>query len=419
MQTYQIPHNFKLRPYQNTAYQALKSGCKRAITVWPRRAGKDKFWLNYLAIRAYSQPGNYYYYFPFKVQARAALWDGVDKTGFRFLDHFPYRLAKNDQQMKLTLPSAGGSFSIFQIIGTDDPDTIVGPNPRGCVFSEFSLQKPEAWELTRPILAENDGWAGFNFTPRGKNHAYKLLKLVENQPGWFTEVLSLDQTKHISMEALELERQSGMSERLIRQEFYCDFNDSLEGAYWSQEWLDQWRVEQAPELRRIIVAVDPAATSAIAAAAKKQKPPDETGVCVAGIAEDKTIYVLYSAGFRDDPATWARKVVLLREQFGASEVIVETNQGGEMVRHTIQAVDRHCPVKEVRASKGKESRAQGFPTLFQNGHIRLVGHHAVLEDQLTTFPVACEHDDRLDAMVWALTELVDKRRVFGDEYYRK
>ena len=125
--------------------------------------------------------------------------------------------------------------SIFQVIGTDKIDTIVGTNPIGCVFSEYSLQNPVAWEFIRPILAENGGWAVFNYTPRGKNHGYDLYEMAKNNPSWFAEILTVDDTKAISKELIDAERESGMDEDLIQQEFYCSFNAAIQGSYYSKQ----------------------------------------------------------------------------------------------------------------------------------------------------------------------------------------
>ena len=170
---------------------------------------------------------------------RKVLWDGMDKSGFKFIDHIPAPLIanKNNTEMKVTLKNG----SIIQVIGTDNIEN-VGVNPIGCIFSEFSLQSQRAWDLTRPILAENGGWAIFNFTPRGKNHAYDLLKMAQANQQWFAEVLTVDDTGAISPEAIQEERDSGMSEDMIQQEFYCSFELGQEGSYYgkymSQALLD-------------------------------------------------------------------------------------------------------------------------------------------------------------------------------------
>ena len=202
-------------------------------------AGKDKTDLNYMVKRAAQQRGYYPYFFPTTAMGRKVLWDGMDKSGFKFIDHIPAPLIanKNNTEMKVTLKNG----SIIQVIGTDNIEN-VGVNPIGCIFSEFSLQSQRAWDLTRPILAENGGWAIFNFTPRGKNHAYDLLKMAQANDKWFAEVLTVDDTGAISPEAIQEERDSGMSEDMVQQEFYCSFELGQEGSYYgkymSQALLD-------------------------------------------------------------------------------------------------------------------------------------------------------------------------------------
>lgn len=236
----QIPYNYTPRPYQRNLYNAIANGYKRGLAVWHRRAGKDKTFVNLIVKEAFKRVGVYYYFFPTYNQGRKILWDGIDKNGFPFLGHIPeaIRKATNSAEMKITLVNG----SIFQIIGTDNIDSIVGTNPVGCVFSEFSLQNPKAWEFIRPILAENDGWAFFNFTPRGHNHGYELSEMARNNPEWFHEILTIDDTGAITKEQIQAERRSGMPEDLINQEFYCSFEASIVGAYFANEM--RWATEQ-------------------------------------------------------------------------------------------------------------------------------------------------------------------------------
>ena len=165
-------------------------------------------------------PGNYYYFFPTYQQAKKVIWEGKTKDGTPFLDYFPKELIenKNDTELKIKLKTG----SLFQLIGTDNIDSVVGTNPIGCVFAEYSLQNPKAWDYIRPILAENGGWAIFNFTPRGRNHGWKILQQAKESEKWFWEVLSVDQTKAISQDVLDQEKLE-MPQDLFRQEYYCEF----------------------------------------------------------------------------------------------------------------------------------------------------------------------------------------------------
>lgn len=179
--------------------------------------------------------GGYYYFFPTYNQGRKALWDGIGKDGVRYLDHFPSELVDgkpNDTEMKVRYKNG----SIFQVIGTEDIDRVVGTNPRGCVFSEYSLQNPKAWEYMRPVLRENGGWAIFNYTPRGKNHGYDLYEMAKNNPKWYVSKLTVDDTGVLKPEDIQEERDAGMSEELIQQEFYCSFTAAIMGAYYWKEY---------------------------------------------------------------------------------------------------------------------------------------------------------------------------------------
>lgn len=243
-----LPINYHGRPYQLPFWEAMKSGKKRAVLVWHRRAGKEKTCWNYMIMKACQRPGIYYYFFPHFSQGRKILWDGIDKDGFRFLDHIPKELiagTPNSTEMKLRLHNG----SLIQVIGTNNIDSIVGTNPIGCIFTEYSLQDPTAWQLIRPILAENGGWAVFNFTPRGANHGKDIYDMASSNPDWYCQLLTVDDTGVLTPEDIQKEREAGMSEDFIQQEFYCSFTLGIEGAYYArymQEARDEDRIGNIP-----------------------------------------------------------------------------------------------------------------------------------------------------------------------------
>ena len=134
--------------------------------------------------------------------------------------------------------------SLFQIVGSDNVDSLVGTNPQGVVFSEYALQDPRAYQFIRPILAANQGWALFISTPRGKNHLYELYNMSLQSDEWFAYKLTLNDTKHIPLEEIEQDRKEGlMSEDLIQQEYYTSFDLGVEGAYYLK-YLDKMSLEQ-------------------------------------------------------------------------------------------------------------------------------------------------------------------------------
>lgn len=241
--TITLPHNYQPRTYQINLLKAIDSGYKRAVAIWHRRAGKDKTLINLIAKKMLERVGTYYYLFPTYSQGKKIIWNGMDRDGFKFIDHIPEEIRRRTDNTEMIIELKNGS--IFQVIGTDKIDSIVGTNPIGCVFSEYSLQNPKAWDFLRPILAENGGWAVFNYTPRGKNHGYDLYQMAKDNPDWYTELLTVNDTKIITDEMIDAERVSGMDEDLIQQEFYCCFNAAIQGAYYSKQ------IKKAEEENRI------------------------------------------------------------------------------------------------------------------------------------------------------------------------
>jgi phage terminase large subunit-like protein len=187
--------------------------------------------------------------------------------------------------------------------------------------------------------------------------------------------------------------------RLGRQELDAEVLLDLPGALWTRDRLDEMRVAVAPELVRIVVAIDPAVSSAEGA--------DETGIVVAGKGIDGKGYVLADLSCRASPDGWARRAVDALTYWNAREIVAEANQGGDLVEATIRTVRRDAPYRAVRATKGKRLRAEPIAALYEQGRVHHVGSFGPLEDQLCAFvpEAASGPDDRLDALVWALTEL--------------
>lgn len=192
--------------------------------------------------------------------------------------------------------------------------------------------------------------------------------------------------------------------RLGRQELQGELLEDVEGAFWTRSMLDATRVKVAPDLQRIVVAIDPATTHGDDA--------DFTGIAVCGVDFSREVYVLHAEQVRLSPDGWARRAINLYDQYNADAVIAERNQGGEMVEHTIRTVRSSLRIKTVHASKGKAVRAEPVVALYEQNRAHHVGTFADLEDQMTSFPVAVAHEDILDAVVYAITDL-DARRGNG------
>ena len=259
-----VPHNFNPRSYQKPIMAAMDNGCIRGITVWHRRAGKDKTWLQQLikSMILKSFCGTYLDVFPKLTQGRRDLWDAKsspDSGGLPFRAHFPPELVmeSSETEMQITLrpmphqkpqpiPDGKGGMkyvgSVFQIMGTDKEslENIRGINAAGVVFSEFSDQNPAAWtSILEPVLLENKGWAGFNYTPKGKDHAYALHQAAKKDDSWFHQLLTVEDTLRdaegesgepvISYEQIQALRDRGVAEEIIQQEYYCSYEGFLHG----------------------------------------------------------------------------------------------------------------------------------------------------------------------------------------------
>jgi hypothetical protein len=234
-----IPHNYTPRPYQLGLWNAMiDDKKKRAIYVWHRRAGKDLLALNRILYSAmFEAVGTYWHIFPSYAQGAKSVWQETNSEGRKYIDYIPQELIakKNEKELKITLKNG----SIYQIVGSDNPDSLRGAGIKGAVFSEYAEQDPRAWGTIQPMLLENNGWAMFNFTPKGQNHAYELYKMAQKMPDvWHSEIKTAEETGVFTSEQLEQVKAEILSEGktldFFNQEFLCSFNNPIEGAYYSK-----------------------------------------------------------------------------------------------------------------------------------------------------------------------------------------
>lgn len=188
------------------------------------------------------RPANYWHCLPQYEQARKAIWEAVNpRTSKKRIDEaFPQELRERTDNSSMVIELKGGA--VWRIVGSDNPDSLVGAGPAGVVFSEWALSNPSAWGLIQPMLLENNGWASFITTPRGKNHAYGMLQMARNNPAWFAQVLTVDDTGQVSPAQIEEVRKEYVSlygqdaaDALIQQEYWCSFEAAILGAYWGKE----------------------------------------------------------------------------------------------------------------------------------------------------------------------------------------
>ncbi|OQW38077.1 MAG: hypothetical protein A4E20_04705 [Nitrospira sp. SG-bin2] len=242
MPTINLPYNWQPRPYQRKLWNYLEGGGKRAVAVWHRRAGKDDVCLHWAATAAFDRVGSYWHMLPEATQARKAIWDAVNPhTGRRRIDEaFPGPLRDVTREVDMFIRFKNGS--TWQVVGSDNFNSLVGSPPIGLVFSEYALANPEAWDYLRPILAENGGWSLFIYTPRGRNHGKVLYDVAESEPAWFAERLRAAETGVFTPESLDEERRQLVSQygedvglAKFRQEYECSFEGAILGAYYARE----------------------------------------------------------------------------------------------------------------------------------------------------------------------------------------
>jgi phage terminase large subunit len=234
-----LPNNWKPRPDQLPLWSYMENGGKRAIVIGHRRWGKDDVALHATSCAMAQRVGNYWHMLPEYGQARKAIWEAVNPfTGKRRIDEaFPEALRSNTRTQDMLIKYKNGS--TWQLVGSDNFNSLVGAPPIGLVFSEYAIANPSAWSYLRPILAQNDGWVIFITTPRGKNHACSLYNMAKTDPTWFSALITAEDSHVFTKQQLQDERRELISqmgaeegEAFFRQEYYCSFEGAICGSYY-------------------------------------------------------------------------------------------------------------------------------------------------------------------------------------------
>lgn len=301
----------------------------------------------------------------------------------------------------------GSRWSVFS---SEKPDGLRGPQFHVMWCDELAAWEKHraAWEqvpfvvrLPWPQDAERAGRIVVSTTPRPVKEIRELLKSPDTAitgGASFENWANLNKLAQAKLETLR-------GTRLGRQELLAELLDDVPGALWARANIEKHRVEKMPELSRIVVGIDPAVTSG--------EDADETGIVVVGKGVDGRFYVLADKSCRLSPDAWARRAVEAYEEFEADRLVAEVNQGGDLVERLLRSISKNIPYKSVRATKGKRIRAEPIAALYEQGKVSHVGLHERLEDQQCSFtPDGFEGSpDRVDALVWALTELSEGQRI--------
>lgn len=291
----------------------------------------------------------------------------------------------------------------IHMFGADNPDAGRGFNLAGVWADEVAKWKYpyETWTegIALALRIGEKPRAIVTTTPK----PIRLLREWTSRTDGSVHVTSgstFENEANLSQAALlELQARYGGT-RMGKQELYGELLTETEGALWTQALLDEARIDPStmPPLFRIVVAIDPAVTSG--------EESDETGIIVAGATPNGHYYILEDGTMRGTPEQWCRKAVELYRKWKCDRVIAETNNGGDMIESLLRQVDTTIPYRKVTATRGKKVRAEPISALSEQLRLHLVGTFPALEEQLVTWqPDSDASPDRMDAMVWAVTDL--------------
>jgi phage terminase large subunit-like protein len=292
--------------------------------------------------------------------------------------------------------------AVATVFSADEPNRLRGPQHDLAWCDELAAWRyPQAWDMLMfGLRLGADPRAIVTTTPR----PIRLIRdLLADPKVVVTRGRTVENAKHLASAFLDQIVRRYEGTRLGRQELDGEILDDMPGALWTHGLIDAARVAIHPDLVRVVVAIDPAVSSS--------EHADETGVIVAGRDAEGHGYVLADASGHYAPAEWAKAAVIAYRTHHADRIVAEINNGGEMVEAMLRMTDPNVPFAAVHASHGKVARAEPVAALYEQGRVHHLGAFAPLEDQMCTFSAEFDRDiagyspDRVDALVWALTEL--------------
>ncbi len=285
-----------------------------------------------------------------------------------------------------------------------EPDQLRGPEFDTAWVDELAKYRyaRELWDMLQfTMRSGTDPRVMVTTTPRP---IPIIRELVADATTEVVRGSTFDNAGNLPAKFLDGLRKKYQGTRLGRQELNAEVLDDLPGALWTRAMFDEHRLREAPDMRRIVVAVDPSGTGGAG------DDGDSIGIVVAGLGVDGRGYVLADRSCKLSPDGWGRRAVAAYKEFGADRIIAERNYGGAMVEHVIRTVDKSASYKEVVASRGKVARAEPVAALYEQGRVSHVGGLPEVEDQCCLIGpegfIGEGSPDRADALVWALTELM-------------
>lgn len=401
----------RLRAFERhpKALEFIRSPAKRKLARSGRRGAKTTAAAT-LAVERFLAGGRVLYAVPTESQLEG-FWFEVKRALAEPLDAAVY--AKNESMHFVEVPNTRQRIRAKTAY---DADTLRGDFADLLILDEIQHMHRAAWEdVGAPMLLDRDGDAVFLYTPLSPASAARhpvldprfardLWKLAEEDVTglWATFAWTSHDNGYISQEALQ-HIAAGMRTTSYRREILAEELDEVEGAIWQRETIERSRVREAPTLHRVVVGVDPPGGIT------------ECGIVVAGRAENNHLFVLADSSLRSSPEGWAQRVLNSYEEHKADRILGEANYGGDMVEATINSVARAqgkvVSYSHVQATRGKAVRAEPMAARYEKGEVHHVGVFPKLEDEMCSWVPgqSGQSPNRMDALVWALTDLTGGR----------
>lgn len=327
-------------------------------------------------------------------EARDVMIEG--ESGILNNGHLNKRPVYYPSKRKLIFPNGAEAI----VYSGENPQLLRGPQHEKAWVDELAKYRypVETWDnLMMGMRLGESPQVIVTTTPK----PIKLIKeLVKSKDNHITRGSTYDNMANLPKKFINEIIAKYENTRLGRQELYAEILDDNPNALWNSEIINSLRVSKFPSLKRIVVGVDPSVTST--------DESDEAGIIVAGFGVDGHYYVLDDKSLRASPNEWAREAVTAYHKWKADRVIGEANNGGDMIEIIIRSVDKDISYRKVHATKGKYIRAEPISALYEQGKVHHVGYFSDLEDEMTSWEPGDKSPNRLDALVWAITELQGK-----------
>ena len=379
----------------------IESPKRFTITEASTKCGKTFshiFWLFELAHTG-KEGYNYWWIAPIYSQAEIAfkrLMRKVAESGAYII---------NRSSLSITTPL--GTVITFKT--ADNPNALYGENVYGFVFDEYSRAKEDAWFALRTTTSYTRAKGKFIGNVVARNWAWDLARKAEKglDPDFeYFKVTAYQAVEAGILSADEVEQaKKDLPTRIFKMLYMADFSE-VEGALWSWNLIDSTRVTEMPDFVRAAIALDPATTS--------NEGSDETGIIRGGRDAKGHIYICEDKSGIHTPQDWASIAIGQYNVFKLDKIVAEANNGGDMIESIIRNIEPTIAYESVWASRGKITRAEPIVALYQQGRVHHVGRLAVLEDEMTNWKLGDKSPNRIDALVWLVTFLMqsDKKNDF-------